>query len=389
MAWSETTGLVERFRGVRQFLKRSCPHWKLGKSYSGWIAAQLREQSPLVSLVTERLRAEVRKLADWQRCGRWEAYGVDGSSSPCSRTLANQEAMGDRGKPDGIPQVTMTMLLHLRTGLPWSFRVGSGKESERAHLRDMLGDLPLGSLLVADAGFIGYALGCYLIDRQQHFLWRVGGNVNLLTTLGYETEIEGSTVYLWPQDQLQQAPLKLRLIAIPGDGKQTVYLVTSVLDHQELSDAEAAEIYAQRWGIEVHYRTTKQTLEFPELRSQTPATCYLELTWTLIGGWLLKLMNARALAQAGIDPRRSSPAQTRNVVRRCLKGQPPCHRSRRSLRTLLVSCQQDNYARRQSKASRNYPHKKRHKPPEPPNLKLPDEKQLQAAKQLTPLFIRI
>jgi hypothetical protein len=371
MAWSETTGLVERFRGIRQFLKQSCPHWKLGKSYSGWVAAQLREQSRLVPLVMERLRGELRKLVDWQQCGRWDAYGVDGSSSPCSRTLANQEAMGDRGKPDGIPQVAMTMLLHLRTGVPWSFRVGPGAESERAHLRDMLGELPPGSLLVADAGFMGYELLRDLLERGQHFLWRVGGNVNRLKTLGYKNEIKGSTVYLWPQDKLRQPPLKLRLITIAGAGKQLVHLVTSVLDKRELTDVEAAKIYAQRWGIEVHYRTTKQTLEFSSLRSQTPVTCYLELTWFLLGVWLLKLMNARALVQTGVDPLRSSPAQARNVIRRSLKGQSPCHRGRRSLRAMLACCQQDRYLRKRNKASRNYPRKKQQTPPTPPNSNRP------------------
>src|SRR5262245_12968017 len=62
MGWSETTPLGERFGGIREFLKRTCPHWQLGTSYSGWIAAQLREQQRLVPLVVKRLRAEIRKL---------------------------------------------------------------------------------------------------------------------------------------------------------------------------------------------------------------------------------------------------------------------------------------------------------------------------------------
>jgi hypothetical protein len=152
MGWSETTALRERFGGIREFLKRSCPHWLLGTSYSGWIAAQQREQQRLAPVVVERFRAEMRMLAGLQCFGRWNAFAVDGSDSPCPRTLANQAAMGDKGKPDGIPQVAMTKLLHLRTGLPWSFRVGPGTTSERAQLREMLGDLPQGSLLVADAG---------------------------------------------------------------------------------------------------------------------------------------------------------------------------------------------------------------------------------------------
>ena len=389
MGWSETTHLVERFGGIREFLKRTCPHWRLGTSYSGWIAAQGREQERLVPLVMERFRAQMRQLAGWQGIGRWNAFGVDGSDSPCPRTLANQAAMGDKGKPDGIPQVTMTTLLHLRTGLPWSFRVGPGTESERAQLREMLDDLPAGSLLVADAGFVGYELCRRLLERGQHFLWRVGGNVRLLTELGYECEVKGSTVYLWPQEFCDQPPLQLRLIKLGDEKKQTVYLVTSVLAPEELAEEEAGQIFAARWGIEVNYRTIKQTLEFPALRSQTPDTCYLELTWLLLSQWLLKLINARALHDRGVDPRRASPAQTRDVIRRCLKGERPCRRTCHSLRSLLGTCQLDHYTRTRSKASRNYPRKKKRQPPGPPQLKLPDQKQLQAAQRVTPLTIQL
>src|SRR4029078_728680 len=101
-------------------------------------------------------------------------------------------------------------------------------------------------------------------------------------------------------------------------------------DPAQLTDEEAEEIFAARWAIEVNYRTLKQTLEFHTLRSQTPETCYLELTWIILSEWLLKLLNMRALGAAGIDPRRASPAQARNTVRRCLGHETPCRRTRPS-----------------------------------------------------------
>ena len=82
MGWSETAGLRERFGGIREFLKRSCPHWRLGTSYSGWIAAQKREQERLVPVVIERFRAEMRELFHLMCFGRWNAFAVDGSGNP-------------------------------------------------------------------------------------------------------------------------------------------------------------------------------------------------------------------------------------------------------------------------------------------------------------------
>ncbi len=387
MAWSEQSQLTERFRAVGTLLKQTCRHWSLGSSYDGWVTAQKREAPRLVPLIVERLRKQMQTFKNHQRCGGWNAFAVDGSQLACPRTLENQQAMGDLGKPDGIPQSSLTAIQHLGTGLPWDFRVGPGIDSERAHLRDMLDDLPQGSLLVADAGFIGYDLCCDILRRKQHFLFRVGGNIHLFESLGYDYEVNGRTVYLWPADRQNknEPPLQLRLIELRDEDKRPVYLVTDVDDSNELSDEAGGEIYRGRWGIEVHFRTMKQTMEHHTTRSRTPATCYLETTWAFLGVWLLQLMTVGKIVAAGGDPRSVSPAQARNSVRRAMRNQPPGDRPRQPLGRVLAGCRVDSYDRRRPKASRGYPRKKRHKPPEPPKIKPPGQTQLHKAKQLTPL----
>jgi hypothetical protein len=389
MAWGEQTQLVERFHVVSSFLKQTCKHWRLGSSYEGWIAALVREKDRLVPLVIQRLRRQMQSIHDYQRCGRWEAYAVDGSEFACPRTSENQHAMGDVGKPDGMPLVSLTTLFHLRLGLPWAFRVGPGTDSERAHLRDMADELPGGSLLVADAGFVGYDLCRTLLAGKQHFLLRVGGNVHLLKELGYRWEVQGRTVYLWPLDQQKknQPPLALRLIVLEDEHKQPVYLVTSVLDLDQLTDPEASKLYALRWGIEVFYRTTKQTMEHCVLRSRTPENCYLELTWAVLGVWLLELMTVHQLVDAGRDPREISPAQARTTARRVLRNEQPCRRTRREFCCVLADCRKDRYLRKGAKALRSYPRKKHHKPPGLPNIKPPTAEQIERAKRLTPITI--
>lgn len=389
MSWDESSHLVERFQGVARFLKTTCPHWRLGASYEGWVAALRREHARLVPFVSERLRQVMRQQDAFQPRGRWQAFAVDGSDVTCPRTFGNQQAMGDVGQPGGMPLLSLTCLLHLGLGLPWAFRVGPGTESERAHLRDMLAELPAGSLLVADAGFIGYQLCRELLARGQHFLLRVGGNMHLFSELGYEAEVIGQTVYLWPCHQQRQnlPPLRLRLVVVHDEKKQPVYLVTSVLDPCELSDQEARQIYSSRWGIEVHIRTIKQTMEHQALRSRTPDNCYLEMTWAVLGTWVLELMAINQLSEAGHDPSQLSPALARTAVRRVMRNQPPCHRARYSLARVLATCLKDRYLRRGSKASRDYPRKKRTRPPSPPIIKPPTLKQLQQAKQLTPLTL--
>ena len=58
----------------------------------------------------------------------------------------------------------------------------------------------------------------------------------------------------------------LRLVVAHG-GRHPVYLVTSVLDGEELSDEQVINIYALRWGVELFYRHFKQTFGRRKLRS--------------------------------------------------------------------------------------------------------------------------
>jgi DDE family transposase len=100
--------------------------------------------------------------------------------------------LGCAGRDKTAPQVFLTTLWHMGTGLPWDYRVGPGTDSERTHLKRMVPDLPPRSLVVADAGFVGYVLCRKLILRGHSFLLRVGRNITLLTGLGsYHEERNG------------------------------------------------------------------------------------------------------------------------------------------------------------------------------------------------------
>jgi hypothetical protein len=100
-------------------------------------------------------------------------------------------------KKANTPQMWLTLLWHVGTGLPWAWKTGPSDSSERAHVQEMLGELPEKSLITADAGFVGYDFWKDILNSEHHFVARVGGNVSLLKNLGYARQHE-HTVYLWP-----------------------------------------------------------------------------------------------------------------------------------------------------------------------------------------------
>lgn len=387
MSWDEGQTLGVRFDHACTTAHDRHRHWRLGESYSGFTQALKRETPRLLGAISGRFRREMRAMPQrvW-RCGGWLAFAVDGSRVEAPHTAANETDLGCAGRTKTAPQVYLTTVWHVGLGLPWDFRVGPGTDSERRHVLPMIEDLPPGALLVADAGFIGYELCRKLVRSERSFLFRVGSNIRLLQELGYYRKERGDIVYLWPtkrQANGRDKPLVLRLIRLK-QGRQTVYLVTNVLDKRQLSNRMARRLYQARWGEEVFFRSLKQTLQRRTLKSRTATTCQTECQWTMLGLWLLGLMTVSRIVATGGNPRAWSVARSRDLVRQALRNERPRRGPRRPLRESLAEALIDDYPRRGDKTARNYPRKKSEKPPGPPRIEPPRPLELQRAKRLVP-----
>jgi hypothetical protein len=322
-------------------------------------------------------------------------FGVDGSRSELSRTRSNERAYSptrrrksrksrrrhDRAyiRKANSPQLWLTTMWHVGTGLPWDWRIGPSDSSERAQMLEMLPQLPANALLTADAGFVGYEYLRAILDSQRQLLIRVGSNVRLLKKLGCARE-RNNTVYLWPDAQRRQPPLVLRLVEA-HNGRHPVFLVTSVLSATRLTDRQVIELYARRWGIELFYRHLKQTFGRRKLRSTSAENALLELHWSLAGLWAMALYALIQFQFADLPPHRLSIAQTLRAFRRMMRDYlHPVERGRtlrQRLRTALI----DPY-QRHNKTSRDYPRKKRESPPGPPKVMLATKTQIELAQSL-------
>jgi hypothetical protein len=385
MSWDEGQTLGARWEHAAELAGAVHPHWQWGRSYAGFAQALVRETPRVLGALTARFRRHMQALGG--RCGKvrgWEAFAVDGSRLEAPHTAANEAGLGCAGRDKTAPQVFLTTVWQMGLGLPWDFRVGPGTDSERHHLRAMVAALPPQALLVADAGFVSYDLCRLLLRSGRSFLLRVGSNVTLLQDLGYYRRERQDLVYLWPHEhQRRGRPLVLRLLR-RRRGRQTMYLLTNVLDRRQLTKADAAELYDRRWGEEVFFRSYKQTLQRRTLLSRTPETCLAESQWTLMGLWLLGLLTAARVIARGDDPATWSVARSRDAVRRALRYERPRRGGRRPLGAWLAVAVKDRYQRHGSKTARNYPRKKREKPPGPPKIKAARPPEIKRAARLKP-----
>ena len=253
--------------------------------------------------------------------------------------------------------LVLSLLWHVGSGLPYNWRIGPSDSSEREHALSMFKELPRKALVVADAGFIGYDFWSTMLECRVDFLVRVGANVTLLRKLGYATKEYGNTVYLWPKDkQKTHPPLVLRLIRV-HDGRSPLYLVTN-LESDKLTDESAVEIYRRRWGIEVFFRTLKQTFDRRKLRSKAATNAPLELEWSLIALWGMSLIGEECVQKTGIDIAYTSPAKVLKAFAMAIREyRVPLEDWEEGLLETLQTALQDEYIRSSAKTNKEYPRK--------------------------------
>ncbi len=397
--------LTERFEQARKIVKKIF-RWlhAPGETYQGFLKMLRKWHSELLIAILPEVRVRMQEVLpnQWRIAG-YVVFAGDGSRIELARTESLEAAFSPQRKANrkkslkkrkgcrsraagnvqrasrpksqsaaaiakkgNSPQMWLTLMWHVGSGLPWAWRTGPSDSSEREHLEQMLAELPEKSLLTADAGFVGYDFWTTVLKAGHHFVIRVGGNVRLLCKLGYRRQY-AHTVYLWPDEaaKKKQPPLILRLIEI-HDGKQSLYLVTN-LTKSELSDRQAAQIYAARWGVELFFRTFKQTFGRRKLRSHSAQNADLEVDWSLLALWCLCLVGQRELVKQGADPTRLSPATAIKAFQRTMTGyrlRPEC--CEESLWAELRLAMLDDYERTAAKTSRNYPRQKKRQRPGPP-----------------------
>jgi hypothetical protein len=421
-SWSDEKTLKERFSTARKICFKALGKLALGTgkakkgktkepagSYQAFVKMLRTWTASLVLQLMVVLRECMRtELPDRLLIAGFEVFAVDGSRLELPRTESNESrfsprsahkrrhrkgtkrrksasrrerAERSRAKKANSPQMWLTIMWHVGTGLPWDWRTGSSDSSERDHFRQMIASLPKGALATGDAGFVGYDYWKEVTDSGRHLLVRVGSNVRLLKKLGYVREKRG-LVYLWPDKAAakRMPPLVLRLVVV-HDGRKPCYLVTSVLDAKQLSDKQVAEIYRLRWGIEVYYRHFKQTFERRKLRSKSADNAQVEAEWSLLGLWAMGLHAQSVLAQEGIPSRRVSVAGVLRAYRRAMREYKSRPDPGESLTELVRRAVIDTY-NRSSKTSREYPRKKQEAAIGPPKVFQATEKQIFLAKQI-------
>lgn len=414
-SWQETKNVTDAFDQTREICADlKCNHTVV--TYTAFMNALTRYGE----LFQDRLRDRYQFLAeevggDRFRTRGWVLIGFDGSRVTAPRTESNERAFcapnygtGKRAKygrkkSKGMrrrrnqenppqaqkPQAWITMMWHMGLRLPWTWRLGPSNSSERDHVQDMLEheDFPENTLFCGDAGFTGYPLWSAIVNTPgQHFLVRVGANVNLLSEHADVKTCGGGVVLCWPQGRMNsgEPPLRLRLVRVTV-GKTKMWMLTSVLDQRQLSQKQIVKFYKMRWGMEVEYRGLKQTIDKHTLRCRNSERLLVELDWSIRGMAVAELIALReqlgteADSNEDYDPQDRSLANTMRTLRTCMRR---LHKHDEGLLHALSQALVQRYNNRTDKRARYRPPNPDKKPLGDPTITKMTAEQRNKLKQL-------
>jgi hypothetical protein len=270
---------------------------------------QARKRLPLRRLqqILGQIAQNARRRCPKSRCwlGR-EVKAVDGSSATMADTPENQKVFPQQRaqKPGcGFPIMKFVGLFSLTTGCLLSVVTGSYYCAELSLFRKLWHFLKPRDVLLADRHFSDYGTLGHLWNRFVDCVVRMnqarprdfrqglylGPHDRLITWKKPRQRARTISRTMWAS---LPAQLTLRMIrvrcAAKGFRTRELILVTTLLDPEKYPAQEIAQLYLQRWSIELFFRDIKTMLKMEHLRCQSPPMVQKEFFMHMIGYNLIR-----------------------------------------------------------------------------------------------------
>ncbi len=273
--------------------------------------AYCRARAGLPLLLFEILLEQVvdSLLPAVERAKRWHGHRtwlLDGSTFSMPDTPELQKEFGQPGaqkKGCGFPVAHLLVLFHASTGILQKVLIAPMRTHDMKQAALMHPEMQENDILLADRGFSSYAHLALLAMRKMHavfrchqkqivdftprrphtsarkpskgmprsrWLKRLGKNDQLVeyTKPGTRPTWISRNDYANLPETLVVREMRYT-IAVPGRRTRVITLVTTLLDPVVYSAKELADLYGQRWGVEIHLRELKTTMKMEVLHSKT------------------------------------------------------------------------------------------------------------------------
>ena len=175
-------------------------------------------------------------------------------------------------------------------------------QNEKVLARDLVADLPEGTLVVADLGYFGFAWFDWLTDAGFHWLSRLRAKTSykVLHTFYKRGDVFDGIVWLGAH-RADRAKHAVRMVSF-RHGRTLHRYITNVREPRTFPIASMAAVYARRWDIEMAFGLVKQHLKLRLLWSAKRVVILQQMWATLIISQIVQFMRVEIAHKAGVDP---------------------------------------------------------------------------------------
>ena len=227
---------------------------------------------------------------------------VDGTGLSMPDSIENQKEFPQQKHQKigcGFPQARALACFNLHTGALLSHEMGNKKNHELILLRKQMHIFEKGDVFLGDKGFCSYYdINAFKENDVESVITharrepkttatacKVLGENDLLIKWK-KPKYHKATAYSKQQWKKMPNVLELRQIKVivyqSGFRVSSFYIVTTLLDSEAYSTKDIAELYFQRWDVELFFRDIKTTMGMDILRCLTPEMVKKEIIMHLI-----------------------------------------------------------------------------------------------------------
>lgn len=304
---------------------------------ASYCEARGRLPEQVLSDLTRQTGRELHQQAEegWLWKGRRVTL-VDGSTATMDDTDANQdEYPQSRNQKAGLgfPILRFVVFLSLSVGAVLECAMGKcrGKQTgEQSLFRQICETLPPGEIVLGDRLYDCYRDICVLRARGvdsvfgkkqlRHCDFRKGrrlgpsDHVVMWKKPKYDSSRYASKAE-WESLPEQMEMREVRVtVRRAGHKTKTIAVVTTLLDAEQYSAEDLANLFAERWHCELDLRSIKRALGMHHLHCRTPEMVRKELWAHLLAYNLIRVRMAQAAALHGQPPRRLSFTAAQTLI---------------------------------------------------------------------------
>jgi len=294
---------------------------------------KLNERALYELVVEAAAKIEFAAPDEWLWHGR-HAKLVDGFTATMPDTPENQDEFPQQKsqKPGiGFPIMRACVILSLATAcvLDAAFGPYSGKQTgETALFRQLLDSFQSGDVAVFDRYYGSYMMlallmlrgvdACARLHQGRPRDFRRGkrlGKYDRLVTWERPRRPKwmGEATYETIPETLTLRMTQFNIVE-PGCRTKSITIVSTLVDAEQYSKEDIAELYGFRWNVEVDIRHIKQTLNLNHLRCKTPAMVRKEFWTTLLAYNPIRRIICAAATEHGKLPCRISFTRTCTTI---------------------------------------------------------------------------